>query len=603
MLIIAYIAEACVIMSGRSKSHILYWAILLGLLAPIFGFAGVSRAIQDRYRRNYENKTIFLRLPVFVDRQMIYVTAKGARQETAAGSARFKVGDQFRVVGIDFGGDDIKFKLSSIPGAVPIEMIFKFDAGLQEDFPNSDVFDRALQTTFTEGLKLSDLEEAKRAYVEDQFENAVREIATTAGTTRETVLKAMAPRLPAYQDAQRDIENLKNRSQDLSAQVAQAQAEGRRVEAELKGQQAEVARLRTANSSLQERIDSSSSQLSRIGEELRDAKGLTQGYQKELASLQRSLNIRVDTNRDLAAQIGDLAQAMRKLQKDNEGLTNQSSSLRNSLEDQKSANTRLLGENDDLKASNKQMRETIDALASKEDSLARQYIQLKRAKENLEQITLATTNLSTRTVNEKTESGYYTGRVALNLRNIPLGFLDWRLPAALSPNAEMAGEASFSAESIDYVQVAPDERQILRSLGDRLKLAVKLSSPAETMKVRPGKEDAVQAVGERDRASWHWTVSNQGTADTSLVLNVRLINRNSDEIPLLQRESRILSASVVRQIRNYLQPIPLSLGVVVGFLLFGIIGIFRHPKTPRSLPNRPSPGSSNLPTQSGTKRL
>lgn len=466
--------------------------------------------------------------------------------------------------------------MGAIAGPSVVEVIFKFDSSLQDAFPNSDVFDRALQATFTEGLKYTDLEDAKRSYVEDQFERSVREMATAAGTNRETVLTSIAPHLPAYQDALRDIENLKGRNQDLSTQLSQSQSENRKLEAELRSQTSEVSRLRSTNAALQEKIDSSTSQLSKLSDEVRNARGLTQGYQKELANLQRSLNIKIDASRELVQQIAELGQAMRKLQKDNENLESQIGSLRADLEAQQSANTKLSRENDDLKASNRQMKETIDTLTSKEDSLARQYIDLKKLKEGLEDIALSVDNLRTRIVEEKVEGRITSGKVSVFLKDIPLGTLDWQIPSNLSPNEESIARANFTMESIDYVKVSADERHILRSLGDRMRVKLRLSSPVETMEVKPEKGEMQQEVGERDRAAWHWKIHNSGAQDTRLILTLHFVNKNSDEIPVFQDEHVVMSSSVVRKVRNYLQPVPIIAGIIVGFLLFGIFGIFRR---------------------------
>jgi len=153
----------------------MFCAILLVCLFQLPGFAGVSHPIQDRYRRSYENKALFLKIPIFSERQFVHITGRNVRPEPGTGAPRFKVGDQLRVLGLDFGGDEIKFRLGAISGPMVAEVVFKFDTGLTESFPNSDVFDRALQATFTEGFKYSDLDEAKRSYVEDQFDNAVSE--------------------------------------------------------------------------------------------------------------------------------------------------------------------------------------------------------------------------------------------------------------------------------------------------------------------------------------------------------------------------------------------------------------------------------------------
>ncbi len=575
--------------------------LLLALAALQPGFAGVSRAIQDKYRRSYENKALFLKIPVYFERQNIFITGQSFRAEQGAGATpRYKVGDQLRVVGIDFSNDEIKFKMSAIAGTVVVlEIVYKFDSNLQESFPNSDVFDRALQATFTEGLKYTDLEDAKRSYTEDQFDRTVREMATAAGTSREAVLKSIAPRVPAYQDAMREIEDLKNRNQDLTSQLAQSHSENRRLDGELKTQVSEGARLRSANAALQEKIDQSTSQLTRLGDDLRSARGQTQGYQRELASLQRSLNIKVDANRDLGQQIADLGQAMRKLQKDNESLDSQNGGLRRDLEAQQVANGKLSRENDDLKTSNSQMKETISTLTSKEDSLARQYIDLKKVKENLENVVLSVDNISTRVLEEKTDGGIYSGRASIGLKNILMGTLSWQLPANLSRDEEVPAQVSFTTESIDYVKVAPDERHILRSLGDRLKVRVSLSADSDTMAVTPEKGEAQQEVGERDTATWHWKVRNNGTSDSRLLMTLHLVNKNSDDVPLFQEENLVQSSNVVRRVRNYLQPIPVAVGIVIGFLLFGIVGIFRRGKSPRS----PRHAAISPPVDMGPKQL
>ena len=575
-------------------------SVLCVLLCASAGFAGVSRAIQDEYRRTYESKALFLKIPVFSEKQMVFIIGRSARPELPSTStARFKVGDQVRILALDFGKDEIRFKVSGIQGAVPAEIIFKFDGDLLDHFPNRQAFDAALAATFTEGLKYSDLDEAKRGYAEQEFENIVRGIASTTGASREFVLKSMAGRLPAYQDALHDIENLKTRSQETTNQLTQAQAESRRQEGELRQQQTELTRLKNLNAGLQEKVDSSSAQLGRVGDELKAARGATQTYQSQLTNLQRSLNLKVDENRDMASQIGDLAQVTKKLQKDNEALTGQNTSLRSTVENLENNSKRLTGEVDDLKAANGKMRETIETLSSKEDSLARQYLQVKKTKENLEDITHSAESLNTQIVEEKSEGGFRISKIRLYLRNIALGTLESRLPEYLTPNQSQVGEAHLVTESIDYVRVSPEERQLLRSLGERLKVGVKLSSPESSFEVKPEKDGPVQEIGERDRATWRWSILNRGTQDTRLQLNLYLVNKNSDAVPVLKEEHLVLSSSVVRQVRNYLQPIPMGLGALIGFLLFAIVGAFRRGKKPH-LPHpaaRPSEPSGYVQKQ------
>jgi predicted nuclease with TOPRIM domain len=554
-------------------------------------FAGVSRTIQDKYRAKYENKALFLKIPAFGERQTVSITGQTYRAVDGTGQARFKVGDQLRVLGIDFAGDEVKFKMGAISSAGFVEIVFKFDGDLQESFPNSAVFDGALGYAFTEGLKYTDLEEAKRTYTQDEFEQAVRQIAAASNTSREAVLKNIAPRVPAYEESQRQIESLKADNEEVSSQLSASQSENRKLDADLRNSQSEVARLRSQNTALQEKIDSSTSQLSKLGEDLRAVRGATQGYQKELASIQRSLNLKVGASEDLVTQISELGQAMRKLQKDNEGLEGQNSALRSDLEEQQMTNNRLSREIDDLKASNKQMSETIQTLTSKEDSLARQYIDLKKTKENLEDVVQSVSGLSARVAEEKTGGGNYYRKVNIYLKNLFVGTLDWLVPLSLSHNSSAQAKAVFTTESIDYVKISPEERKILRSLGDKLRIQAMLSSSSPTMEVRDATKLALHEVGERDRAEWNWTITNRGTQDARLLFAVKLINKNSDPVTLIQDEPSVMSSNVVREVRNYLQPVPLAVGILIGFLFFGVVGIFRRVRVPESIHRHRSPGS------------
>ena len=573
--------------------------------ATQFAFAGVSRAIQDRYRRSYEGKALFLRTPVFAERKYVDLSGGSFRFEPdPTGTARFKVGEQVRITGIDFGGEEIRFRISAIAGVNIAEVIFRFDSPLREDFPNSDVFDRALQATFTEGLKYADIEDAKKGYIDDAFERYIRETMTLTSSSREAVMKSAAAHLPAYQDALRDIDALKGRNQDLSTQLSQAQAENRKMETDLKSQQAEITRLRGTNSALQEKIDSSASQLLRLGDEVRTARGTAQGYQRELSNLQQSLNIRVNTARDLGSQIGELSQAVRKIQRENASLTTQNSSLSANVATLETTRNRLTKQVEDLGASSRQKDDLIASLTSKEDSLGRQFLQMKQAKENLENVVRAVGSLTTKIEEEKVQGGIETTRISIYLKDILLGSFVCALPERMSPNEEKPAEAVFSTESIDYVRVSPEERQLLRSLGDRLRVQAQLSSSSPTMSIRPEGEKAVQEVGERDRVSWRWKVANQGTADAPLTLAVALMNRNSDPIPLLRREQLVSSASIVRQVRESLQPVPLAVGAIIGFVVFGIAGVFRRFRDPKASRRRgASPGPPESTPHSGTKRL
>jgi hypothetical protein len=576
---------------------------LLLFAAVNSGFAGISRVIQDQYRRTYENKAMFLKIPIYLERQFIYISGQSFRFDQGTGSPKYKVGDQLRVLAIDFSGDEIKFKMSGIAAQGFVEICFKFDDELQETFPNKGVFDRALNAALTEGLKYTELEDAKSSFIKEQFERSVQEISGSASLGRDAVLKSIAPHIPAYQEAQREIETLRSRIQDVSGQLSQAQSDNRRLESESKILQAELARLKSLNTALQEKIDNSTSQISRLGDELRDVKGTTQGYQRELANIQRSLNLKVDAGRDLSTQIAELGQAMRKVQKENEALLQQINTLRTNLDSQLAANARLVGDNEDLKTANLKMKSTIETLTSKEDSLARKYLNLKNDKEKLDVFAQSLKLLRTRIVEEKTEGGVYSGKAGVYLRNVLLGNLDWSIPNYLNHGQSKSAEASFSAESIDKVRLTPEERALLRSFGEKLKIRLGLISSSADMTVAAAKKKVIQEIGERDSATWQWSIDNHGTQDSRLILTASLINGNSNEIALFQQDHSVTASNPIRQIRSQLKPVPLVAGIIIGFLLFGIAGIFRRHKAHNVAPQKSSSGTSEPASYVQKKKL
>ena len=193
------------------------------------------------------------------------------------------------------------------------------------------------------------------------------------------------------------------------------------------------------------------------------------------------------------------------------------------------------------------------------------------------------------------EDGTFTGKANIYLKNALLGILDWKIPVTLNHGTSKSAEAAFTAESVDTVKMTPEERQILRSFGDRLKIGLSLSSGSASMAVAQAKGEPVQEVAEREQSVWQWNITNQGTQDARVLLSARLINKDSYEIPMFQQGHSVMASNPVRQIRGYLRPIPIAVGAILGFLLFGIVGIFRRPKSRKGASRQPSGPSEDLP--------
>ena len=126
-----------------------------------------------------------------------------------------------------------------------------------------------------------------------------------------------------------------------------------------------------------------------------------------------------------------------------------------------------------------------------------------------------------------------------------------------------------------------------------------LASRSDSLEVKPEKEGPMQEIGERDHATWRWHITNHGTQDSRLLLSAQLVNKNGDDIPLIQAEQLILSSNLVRQVRSYLQPISLAVGAVLGSLLVCITGLFRRVSHRAAAKERPAP----IPPYAGPKQL
>ncbi|MBN2319713.1 MAG: hypothetical protein JXR49_11575 [Acidobacteria bacterium] len=563
----------------------LFW--ILGSVLP--AGAGVSSSVQEQYKKGYENKAMFLRIPIYTEEQIIHIEGQTHRVVPGLGSPLYKVGDQLRILRIDFGGDEIKFHLGAIASQETAEIIYKFDADLQESFPNRNVFDSALESTFTEGLKYSEIEDAKKTYLEQEFNRSVGRMAGAASLSNEFVLKTVAPLIPDYRQTQLERDRLQDKAEEISAELTQLQDEKRRLESELKERESQLSRLKSANTSLQEKVTGSESEILQLDEELRAANKKIQGFEREMADIQNSLSSEADANRDLTRNNAELADRIRGLQED--------------LVTQKAANERLSGEVEDNEKQIGKLNSTIRSLTSNKDSLGRQYVQLKDEKEKLDDFALTVDALRARIVEEKKDGSRYYGKADILLEAVPLGSLEWSLPSYLSHDEAGSGEVTFYAESIDYVKVTPEERHILRTLGEKLKIAVDLAALAPTMKMSSDNGTEPREIGERESGTWNWKILNNGTGDVPFLISAHLINNHSKKIALFQKEYTVATSNPVQRIRSYLQPIPLAVGVVLGFLLFGIVGIFRRPKAGKTSP-KPSPkGPAESDTHVTEKKL
>lgn len=564
--------------------------LFLGLLCLASGglapaHAGVSPAVQEAYRAQYVNKAMFMKIPIYSARQVVDVGGGSFRAVPQTTPPVYKVGDQFRILRIDFGRDEIKFRLSGITSPGEAEVVYKFPSELEEAFPGREAFDRALEGTFTEGLRYADIEQARIGFLEGEFDRSIDRLAEAASSDRATVLARVAPLIPDYREVRGERDALAAEVERISAELARAKAGTAGLEAKLGEREGEIARLQSAQAAMQKNLAGSGGRIETLEAQLRESAGRVRTFESEIAAIRRSLDAEAGSNRDLTRSNAELAERIQGMQAD--------------LREREAANVRLAGEIEGLKAEIGEKESTIRTLTSNKDSLGRQYVEMKEEKEKLDAFALAVRSLRTRIVEEKTGKGFYEARAGVYAGEVLLGHLQWSVPSALAHNESKAARATFRAESIDDVKVDPGERQLLRTLGERLQIRLDLEPGSPSMAVDPGQEGGAREIGERQEFTWEWHIRNGGTQDCPVVLAAHVQNRHGEAVPLLRKGHVIAASNPVRLIRSYLEPVPMAVGAVLGFLLFGIVGIFRKPARRRRTP--PDSGAAAAPRVNAKK--
>lgn len=532
---------------------------LLTLLLGVGAAVGANRSIEDSYRQRYENRALFLRIIVRGTKQLMMIGPGGTlRPQRSAEPLAFKVGDQVRILKVEFGRDEVKFKIASTDLARQAELVFAFPQPLGETFPQAADFDRALEKVFAQGLSYKEIEASKLEYLQSEFERMVSELAVASNSSRDFVLDAVAELVPRYREARQDLNNLGRKNRELASRIAELEIRLRRSESEKNAVELERARTRRALDLIRRElgIEVSDDDLSAEVAKLK----------QRLAELQRNLNLRIESSRDLARQIDELSRASQQLQREKSRLAEELTAAKAELEKAKKQIDDDLREITKLKGDNEKLNRDLKALAEKEGSLARRYLDLQREKDRADSLLAAALALSVERLGESERDNYVEREFLVKLKETALGRLALRLPAELKAGESKSASAVFTAESIDYVALSDKEREILSSLGKSLKVEQQLLPAGEGVEVAPATAER-REVDERSNERWEWTVTNRGRGPAALRFKASLINQDGAAVPLYADKFEIEAPSLVEKMTGLVQPLSLALGGICGALL------------------------------------
>ena len=519
------------------------FALFLSLSCWVYG--GVRRDIEDWYTKNYENKAMFLKIPVRGQKQIVHVRNSGPDLvRVARGPLYFKVGDQVRITYLDFKARSIRFKISSTNLSREIEINFNFPVELQGDFLQRAAFDKALQAIFTEGLTYSDIESAKEEFVRNQFDEFAERLSVSGNISNESVMKIFTEKIPAYVDLQEQVKRTQKRygqaQLDLKKEVdtrEQLQANINRQTVELNQARDVISRLRDAQEQLLDKTELLENQT----DQFRRSKRGYENRLRQAEDLTTSLNRVTKQRADFSKKLERAQQQAMKLQRDTKEL---SSNLKRTQDKNKS----LLGD--------------MRALTSNKKGLQARYIDIKRAKESLESANDLTSKLSLENKLEKRQEGVF--RVAdLYLLNQRLGQFEMKVPDQVG----IVRQLRFSADSPDTVKFSEEERKLYELLGEDLKINAEWGSTSSNLKISLAENEFLQSVKPRESIEWTWSF--QGTVDQPepISLFVNLVNKDGEKIFLGVQDFTISSDQLWPRLRENFSPMSALVGVILTVVL------------------------------------
>jgi hypothetical protein len=349
------------------------FALFMSLTLWLHG--GVRKEVESHYLQEYENRAMFLKIPVRGQKQVVYVRDSGARLDNKTESLPlyFKVGDQVRITNLDFKGDLIRFKIASIDSGREADIEFHFPVGLRENFPQQAAFDEALGSTFTEGLTYTDIDSARKDFIKSQFDEFVDRLAGSSNTSGESVVEAFAGKIPAYQQlqekavqAQRELDQARNDLRQETNSRQQLQGELSRRTLELDQAREAVTELQAERDSLLEGTESLRVQTDQLQRN-------KQGYEEQLKHMA-----------NLGKQIEDLKRSATSLRKERAGISSQLGQANQRLTEIEREKEKLSQDLKRVQTEKDSLWDDVRTLTSNRKGLEARYIEIKRAKEVLE---------------------------------------------------------------------------------------------------------------------------------------------------------------------------------------------------------------------------
>lgn len=563
-----------------------YWIVLLSSffclsLASLFETAlglSVSKEVENEYRQKFENRAMFLKIPIRGDSQVIHIRGRVAvaDQTNRGAPLSFKVGDQVRITRLDFKDRQVEFQLSSIDLSQRADLIFDFGESLSYTFHQRSSFDDAVRDSLTEGITYREIESAKENFVKSEFSRIVNQFAETTGTEAEFVVEAFLEATPEYSRIQDQLRQLKGQVGELETSLTDERSVRRKLEIDVRETKTNLGETTRLNESLSREKKELSAERDRLAREVADLRKSNQQFQLQISSVAAKLNTQVDSNSQLGKQIEALSLNIDSLNRERTRLTARVGELDEELTQTQKERDRVSGDLNAAKRRISELQGDLNSLTSNRESLEATYLRTKEAKENLELASRIAGAISLKRARPlHDDRPREVSEVYLLTQHI--ADLEVTSPESSGDFATLV----FSTRSPDTVQFSEEERELYESLGDRLKIEPQWTSFSGHLHPVLESGENIQSVAPREKGEWRWRFEGSLAEADMVSLDVRLYDQNESPVRVAEFQFGVQPDGLLSGIGSSLSPLSLVLGVIAGGIAVGVIGALRS-RPPRA---------------------
>ncbi|MDA2926519.1 hypothetical protein MYX78_04685 [Acidobacteria bacterium AH-259-G07] len=530
--------------------------------------AGVRREVKDWYVQKYENKAMFLKVPIRGEQQMVYVRNTGPVLDRRTGnlSLLFKVGDQVRITKVDFKGGSVRFQIASVDLRRESEIIFQFPQQLREGFPQRASFDAALEATLTEGLSYTDIDSAKEKFIKTEFEQLVQHLARSSNTSIDFVFRTLAEKMPDYRLLKDEANEAKSGLQKVEQALREEMKTREQVQAQLGRLKRDLNRAETGLAGLRAERDELSEEVKSLRQQIDQLRSSSGDYEHQIKNLVENLNLKEASTESLGKQVQVLNNSINSLRQDRINFSRKLDDANKQLEDLKKRNEKLSEDLKQTQGEKERLWEDFRTLTSNRKGLEAGYIETKREKEALENTALLSSSLRLERKLEKREQGAFQ-MAFLYLLTKRVGTFEIEVP-------EYPGKTyrvRFFVDSPDTVKFSAEERKLYEVLGEKFKIETTWQSSSDNLKMVLLNTEAIQDVGSRESVEWLWLFQGEISQPERVSLIAYLVNSDRRKIFLGSQDFTLKPGELLVRLRHSISPVSLLAGAVLAIAVFGLV--------------------------------